>query len=612
MINQFENRDKIINKVLDAVITTDLNFNITGWNKAAEHIYGWNYEEVKGKNLHSLLKTQIINGDLDQAVEEFLKNGFWKGDAIQYDKNNKKLYISNSARIVKDDLGAPIGIVAINRDITEKYKIQQELRKSERRFKTLTRYAPIAIFQADHKGKCSFINQKWTEITGLKVEESYGLGWQKVIHPDDRNRVIKKWEETVEKKGIYSIKHRIVTIRGNLKWVKVEANPLFDDLNKIVGYIGTVSDITERIISQKRLKESEERFRLLFKNTIDVIIWVDVNTRKIIRCNKAAEKLLKRDKEDLIGSHHLSIHPPERRDKYKRGFQENVKGKKIRRRNAELYSKSGKTIPTLLTATRVSVGGKEIMQGLFHDITDIKEAEKKLKKLNQYKSDFIRRASHELKTPLIAIKGNTELLMSRYNSKLDSNVLYHLKEIMQGSERLEEIIKNLLKTANYDFNAIKPKKSKEDLIFLIKNVIKTLKSLADKRKISINLDLHNNLIVEIEKEEIYEVLSNVVVNAIKYTNRGGNILIKTELKDSDVIVSVKDSGIGFTAEEKEILFQKFGKIERYGKGMDVEIDGTGLGLYISKKIIKSHGGKIWMESEGRNKGSTFYISLPLN
>jgi PAS domain S-box-containing protein len=420
------------------------------------------------------------------------------------------------------------------------------------------------------------------------------------------------WEECVEKKIVYSIKHRIISTQGDLKWVKVKANPLFNDENKIIGYIGTVSDITERIISQKRLKESEKEFRLLFKNTVDAIIWVDINTKKIVRCNKAAEKLLERDKNDLIGSHHLSIHPPEKRDKYKKGFQDNVRGKKIRTRNVDLYSNSGKTIPTLLTATKVSVGGKKIMQGLFHDIKDIKEAEKELKRLNQYKSDFIRRASHELKTPLIAIKGNTELLINRYQSQLDSNVLYHLKEIMEGSERLEEIIRNLLKTANYDINAINPKKSEEDLIFLIKNVVRSLKSLADKRNISINMDLHKNLIVEIEKEEIYEVISNIIINAIKYTNRGGNISIKTEKRDSDVIISVKDSGIGFTAEERELLFQKFGKIERYGKGLDVEIDGTGLGLYISKKIIKSHCGEIWMESKGRNKGSIFYISLPLN
>ncbi|MFX1326921.1 MAG: sensor histidine kinase [Promethearchaeota archaeon] len=87
--------------------------------------------------------------------------------------------------------------------------------------------------------------------------------------------------------------------------------------------------------------------------------------------------------------------------------------------------------------------------------------------------------------------------------------------------------------------------------------------------------------------------------------------IKTEIQDKIVIVSIKDNGIGFTEEEKGKIFQHFGKIERYGQGLELGIDGTGLGLYISIKIIEAHGGEIWMESEGRNKGSTIYFSLPL-
>jgi len=78
-----------------------------------------------------------------------------------------------------------------------------------------------------------------------------------------------------------------------------------------------------------------------------------------------------------------------------------------------------------------------------------------------------------------------------------------------------------------------------------------------------------------------------------------------------VVVSVKDNGIGFTDEQKKRIFRQFGKIQRYGQGLDLGIDGTGLGLYISKKIVESHGGKIWMESEGKNQGSTFYFTLPI-
>jgi len=90
------------------------------------------------------------------------------------------------------------------------------------------------------------------------------------------------------------------------------------------------------------------------------------------------------------------------------------------------------------------------------------------------------------------------------------------------------------------------------------------------------------------------------------------IEIKSEFKKNFVIISIKDNGIGFSGKEKERIFKQFGKVERYGQGLDIISEGSGLGLYISKKIIELHGGKIWLESEGRNKGSTFFFSLPVN
>ncbi|MFX0139343.1 MAG: sensor histidine kinase [Candidatus Hodarchaeota archaeon] len=126
-----------------------------------------------------------------------------------------------------------------------------------------------------------------------------------------------------------------------------------------------------------------------------------------------------------------------------------------------------------------------------------------------------------------------------------------------------------------------------------------------------NLKIHDKLITSFEPEQIHLVISNLLNNAIKYTPPDGTIEIKTEIKDNFIIISIKDTGIGITREEKERLFTQFGKIERYGQGLDIISDGSGLGLYISKKIVKLHGGKIWVESEGRNKGTTFYFTLPL-
>ena len=108
-------------------------------------------------------------------------------------------------------------------------------------------------------------------------------------------------------------------------------------------------------------------------------------------------------------------------------------------------------------------------------------------------------------------------------------------------------------------------------------------------------------------------MSNILVNGIKYTPPEGKIRVQSEIneKDNIYIIAVEDNGIGLTEKEKDLIFKPFGKIERYGKGWDVDIEGSGLGLYISKKIIKLHGGKIWVESEGRDKGCIFYFSLPI-
>ncbi|MCK4286787.1 MAG: hypothetical protein KAX18_11320, partial [Candidatus Lokiarchaeota archaeon] len=244
------------------------------------------------------------------------------------------------------------------------------------------------------------------------------------------------------------------------------------------------------------------------------------------------------------------------------------------------------------------------------DITEKNQVAVKLRELNKLKTDFLRRASHELKTPLITIKGFSELILSVHKDQLDPSINTKLREINVGCERLQNIIENLLKTSRLESPELRPSKHREDISFLINVCLHELEPMAERRRQSINLDIHDQLHVTIEKEEIHDVLSNLLSNAIKYTPPMGKIYIRTELKEDFVVVSVRDNGIGFTDEQKKLIFQQFGKIERYGQGLDLGIDGTGLGLYISKKIVESHGGKIWMESEGKNKGSTFYFSLP--
>ncbi|MEJ2295523.1 MAG: PAS domain-containing protein [Candidatus Lokiarchaeota archaeon] len=119
-INYPLDKRKLLEYIFDAVIITDINLNVKTWNKAAERIYGWKEKEIINKSLHKVLKTQLFNQSIKEAYENFLGEGYWLGDAIQYTKEGKKLYISCSSRLIFNDNGKPIGVVAINRDITQR------------------------------------------------------------------------------------------------------------------------------------------------------------------------------------------------------------------------------------------------------------------------------------------------------------------------------------------------------------------------------------------------------------------------------------------------------------------------------------------------------------
>ena len=244
-------------------------------------------------------------------------------------------------------------------------------------------------------------------------------------------------------------------------------------------------------------------------------------------------------------------------------------------------------------------------------ILEQKEAEQKLKELDKLKTELMRRASHELKTPLISIKGFSDLLLNVHYDKFDDETISSLKEINQGCVRLEDLIGDILKSSKLDSEEIRLNLLKEDLAFLIRFCVSQLKMLLNMRNQTISLNIHDKLIVKCEKERIYDVINNLLTNAIKYSPQNSEIIVQSEIKDDFIVISVKDNGIGFTEEEKKKIFQQFGKIEHYGQGWDIETSGSGLGLYIAKKIVELHGGKIWMESEGRDKGSTFYFSLPI-
>ncbi|MFW9942777.1 MAG: sensor histidine kinase, partial [Candidatus Thorarchaeota archaeon] len=148
-----------------------------------------------------------------------------------------------------------------------------------------------------------------------------------------------------------------------------------------------------------------------------------------------------------------------------------------------------------------------------------------------------------------------------------------------------------------------------DIVKITKECVEEMTYLLESRKINVILNFPDELQFIVDKIRLQQVITNILSNAIKNTPAYGKIYINLIDYHDHIDIQIKDTGIGITRKEKELLFEKFGKMERYGKDLGVDIEGSGLGLFISKEIVELHGGQIIVDSEGRNKGSTFTIRL---
>ncbi|MFX1600295.1 MAG: sensor histidine kinase, partial [Promethearchaeota archaeon] len=236
----------------------------------------------------------------------------------------------------------------------------------------------------------------------------------------------------------------------------------------------------------------------------------------------------------------------------------------------------------------------------------------KLKELEQIRKDLISRVSHELKTPLVSVCGAAELLLDLFIEEFKDDTRELIEMIEKGGKRLKYLVDNLVDITRIEYKKFKLEKDIYDFSQMIRDCARELMYLIKKRELNLELDLMDDIFLEFDKIRIEQVILNLLSNAIKNTPPNGKIIVKSLKRNNCAEIAITDSGIGLTKEEMDRLFTRFGKIERYGDGLEyIDIQGSGLGLYISKEIIDLHKGYIWVESEGRNKGSTFTIKLPI-
>jgi PAS domain S-box-containing protein len=520
------------------------------------------------------------------------------------------------------------GILCFAKDVTDDKNIEKrlkeselKLKESEERYKYLANelevildHIPGIVVYKDTENNILRVNKFMADAHHLQKEDMEGKNSFQ-FYPKEEAQAY--WEDdrivVNSKQPKLDIIEPWETSEGR-RWVNTSKIPYIDEDGSVNGIIAVAFDVTDRIKAEQQLKESEEKFRTIAEqSSIGVIIQQDgyitfANTAvsDIVEYpieefnNQAIENIYKMVyKEDL----------PLMIDKFKLSQTEGFE--LDNQYELRLLSKSGEIKWVSIFTKPIIYLGRNAILSTIIDVTDKKKVEEELKDVNRLKSELLSRTSHELKTPLVSIKGYADLLLSQHYEALDFYTISILHEIKQGCTRLESLIKDLIEASKLESGEIMLKKSEEDLAFLIRFCIRDLQGLLETRNHNLILEIQEDMITLLEKERIYDVIINLLSNAIKYTPSGGTIKIQSEKNNGSYVISIVDDGIGLATDEMSKIFQKFGKIERYGKGLDVISEGTGLGLYISKNIIELHDGEIWAESKGKSKGSTFSFSLPI-
>ena len=477
------------------------------------------------------------------------------------------------------------------------------------RMEQILAYSPAITYVCRAGGDygATYVSANITTLFGYSEQECLNNPdfWRKNIHPDDCRRVFDVYDSFFEK-GHHVHEYRFRKKDGSYLWILDDLRLVRDSLGRPVEIVGSWLDITDRKAAEAALVKSEALFRDFFQaNPIPTIISDPsglihmVNPAFTVNPGFPAEEVVGRTAQEL-GFWRIPADRERMVAAIKQyGFIDNLE--------SSFYGKGNLPMTCLISSRAVELGGETRILSTVLDITEQRKAEEALRKLDQAKSDFISTAAHELRTPLIAIVGYSELLENAAKDTLTEERKAEYLSIIQGNaELLNRLVDDLLDVGRIQIGrALGVVLEKHSLYAIIEKVADSLRVKNPRYEI---LPAYCNALPEtllIDCARITQVLNNLLTNALKYSPEGGKIKIQTMTDEEKVTVSIIDQGMGMTPQQVEHIF------DRFYRGVDANYasSGLGLGMSIVKQIITDHGGEVFVFSNP-GEGTTVSFTLP--
>jgi len=595
--------DTALKSIHEGVFAMDNNFIITRWNEMCEKLYGIKASDAIGKPAADVINmVEEYPKQNEERVNLLLSRGFNNEEQIHRTPRGD-IWLDVHAQAIEDN-GKRYGWVTLVSDISDRKKAEEALRFSDAAFKSIHE----SVIATDIKYVITHWNQISEQIYGIKAVNAIGKKLLDVIeivenHPGENDKRF----QMLEANGYYQEEQLHRTRQGEI-WVDVSLQAI-EGNGKRYGWVTLASAITQRKLAEEALKRSEEKYRELINTSNDGIVSTDSQMRFIV-WNRGAEKIFGYKEKEMLGQSIMKIIPEKHGKAMTKGFSHISKtgSGKFANQILELVGlrKDGTEVPIELSMSSRKTGEALIATAIIRDITERKEAEEKLCKIDQMKSEFLSNVSHELRTPLQSISGFTKLIL---DGKVPDPATQQefLQIIDRETMHLGNLINGLLDMSRLESGRFQIYRKLIPIRDTIIDSVKMFHSLAREKNITLSDDIPPQLPeMEVDNERMRQVIINLLSNAIKFSDPGGSVNVKVEKRESELLFQISDHGMGIRQEAMQHLFERFYQAEG-----EMVRGGTGLGLYISKQIIEAHGGHIWAESKF-GEGSIFSFTLPLD
>jgi PAS domain S-box-containing protein len=509
--------------------------------------------------------------------------------------------------LVKGDVDSTLLCRAV-RYAVERKRSEEELRESERRYRLLADNATDIIWTSSIDLTLTYVSPSITRTLGYSTEEVIGKTFEGLLTPASFEVATKVLAEELAIESMVQrdlLRSRILELELNCKdgstiWAEVIITFLRDPDDRAVGILGTARDITERKRAEESLRKSEEKLQQLFKSATDGIFALDLNGAYTELNERMLEMLGFSSKDDILGKNAFEFVAPRDINMAMVEMQRTLEQGTVTRLEYTSLRADFSEFPVELTgaALRDASGNPIGFVGILRDITE-------RRKIEQAKRDFISLVSHQLKTPVVGIKLGIENMLQGLTGDLTTKQKQYLQEMHEICSRNYRLVSDLLNISRIERGVlpvdIEPIKLREIVDLSLQDYRGSIK----KKGLALNLEeTDEGVVVLADMDKMVEALSNVINNAVKFTDKG-SITIKITREGKYGIVEVRDTGTGMPDDVLNNLFTK----EKALSGPPTPGGGAGLGLYIAKSFMEVQKGDITATSVV-GEGSTFVLRIP--